>query len=354
MYCQSWAWSSPTSSWLGNRLWPYVSSLANPIRRPKGFIKNNVRTRGLISFASSVDSVNMRCWGLGGRLQGFPWLLLSGAIGLSRHHSCPGKCQEKMCWMGREIGGSWETGLQFQLCLTPAALALSRSSSVSYKIGLRSLVLSRFKLTGLCAIAWSLTPQLCPPTPTFGSAFVLPSPPSCPCLTPFFSCLPLGILRGPFGALGELDYQIGKRSMCLGHLQSKGTTRNVWKIIWYSLLRIKKKSQSSWGKKQTFAGLLYTYLQFVVLIEFLFGGILPSVQYEDRWKLNLLPLNFLDSAFSLKPQRGSEKMLLCSVPFSLYQPCVCLFCAITCISRTLAQSRPVYGVLSRWTFPWWG
>lgn len=62
MNCPSWAWSSQTASWLGNRLWPYISNPANPIR-PNGFIRNNVTARGLTSLASSVDSVNMRLWG---------------------------------------------------------------------------------------------------------------------------------------------------------------------------------------------------------------------------------------------------------------------------------------------------
>lgn len=44
-------------------------------------------------------------------------------------------------------------------------------------------------------------------------------------------------------------------------------------------LKKKKSKPIIMGEKSRLAGLLYNYLQFVILIEFLLGGILLSVQY---------------------------------------------------------------------------
>lgn len=63
--CQAWAQSSPTSSWQGSRLCPYISRPANPVRRPNGFIKNNVITGGLFCRLSA-------CGAGGGEPAGLP------------------------------------------------------------------------------------------------------------------------------------------------------------------------------------------------------------------------------------------------------------------------------------------
>lgn len=72
-------------------------------------------------------------------------------------------------------------------------------------------------------------------------------------------------------------------------------------------------------KKQTFAGLLYSYF---LVCYFNWISIWRNTIIFSVLRLNLLPLNFLNSAFSLKPQRGRGKHapLLCAL-FSVPAPC---------------------------------
>lgn len=114
--CPAWAWSCQTSSWQRNRQWPFSSSPANPIRRPNGFLKNNVITRGLISclFCWLCQHVMLRP----GRLQGFSWLLEFWAICPSLYPPCPGSIKKSCAEWKEQEGGSQEVWVfQFQLCL---------------------------------------------------------------------------------------------------------------------------------------------------------------------------------------------------------------------------------------------